>query len=287
MDKKCIDVSAHNCRVPIDWPKVAAFGVQGAVIRAGYGNDIRQADLRFVENITGAIAAGLKVAVYWFSYADSVADVLKEWTACKQVIEPYRKNIKFVAFDYEYASVDYYKKIHGTAPVKELINAMANTFLNAVKADGYGAALYTNNDYRKNIFTAETLAAWNIWLADYSGGPDIKCFMQQTGSTGSVPGISGNVDMDTLFVGSNPTVTPQFECDTTIYLARARGGWYQFKVTSKTQPKVNVGSDGVATILPRCQSGNDYFYYIIAYGASGTATGVYVNDILQFNFKIK
>jgi GH25 family lysozyme M1 (1,4-beta-N-acetylmuramidase) len=199
MTEKWIDVSAHNCRVPIDWPKVAASGVKGVVIRAGYGDSISQQDKCFKDNIEGAIAAGLKIAVYWFSYADSVADVLKEWDACKQVIEPYRKNIKFVAFDYEYASYNYYKKIHGTAPTKALINAMANAFLNAVKANGYGTMLYTNNDYRRNIFSTATLAVWDVWLADYTGTPDISCAIQQTGSTGHVDGITGNVDMDTVF----------------------------------------------------------------------------------------
>ena len=33
-----------------------------------------------------------------------------------------------------------------------------------------------------------------VWLAYYSGNPGIKCAIQQTGSTGRVSGISGNVD---------------------------------------------------------------------------------------------
>ncbi len=197
MAERWIDVSAHNGI--IDWHRVAASGVRGAVIRAGYGDSVSQQDTQFAANIAGAISAGLKIGVYWFSYADSVADARKEWAVCRQIIEPYKSHILFVASDYEYDSYNYYKRVHGAAPSNVLINQMVNAFLDAVKADGYAGVLYTNNDYRRNIFSAGTLASWGIWLADYTGGPDVPCAMQQTGSTGSVPGISGNVDMDTCF----------------------------------------------------------------------------------------
>ena len=197
MSENWIDVSAHNG--VIDWTKVAASGVKGVVIRAGYGDSLDQQDTQFLNNTKGALAAGLKVAVYWFSYADSVDDALKEWQVCRQIILPYRGQICFVASDYEYDSYNYYQRVHGTAPSNDLINQMVNAFLGAAKADGWDTMLYTNNDYRRNIFSAATLAAWDIWLADYTGGPDVPCAMQQTASDGHVPGVSENVDMDVAF----------------------------------------------------------------------------------------
>ena len=209
MSEKWIDVSAHNG--VIDWAKVKESGITGAVIRGGYGNDVSQKDTQFENNIKGALAAGLKAAIYWFSYADSVGDAQKEWEACRTVIVPYKGQIEFVASDFEGDSIRYYTKLHGAAPTNELVNDMVNAFLNAAKADGWGTALYTNNDYRRNIFSAATLATWDIWLADYNDAPEIPCAMQQTGSTGSVLGISGNVDMDTCFktygTAANPTPT--------------------------------------------------------------------------------
>lgn len=207
MTEKWIDVSAHNG--VIDWPKVKESGITGAVIRAGYGNNISQRDTQFLNNIKGVLAAGMKAAVYWFSYADSVDDARKEWEACRAVIAPYKGQIIFVASDYEYDSVRYYAKLHGGTPSNALVNDMVNAFLNAAKADGWGTALYTNNDYRKNIFSAMTLGSWDVWLADYTGEPDIACAMQQTGSTGSVPGISGNVDMDTCFKVYGAAAAPE------------------------------------------------------------------------------
>jgi GH25 family lysozyme M1 (1,4-beta-N-acetylmuramidase) len=284
MAENWIDVSAHQGI--INWPKVAASGVKGAVIRAGYGNSASQQDRQFAGNIKGATAAGLKAAVYWFSYADTVADARAEWAACQRVIEPYKSKILFVAYDYEYDSVRYYKKLHGAAPANDLINKMVNTFLNAAKADGYAGALYTNNDYRKNIFYAATMAAWNVWLADYSGGPDIKCFMQQNSSTGSVPGISGNVDMDILFqtVGANPP----YSCDTSVPVTVARGNAYQALIICDSVPKVVAGTPDVVTVLHRYDDGNKRYFWFVPIGQPGQEAGIYINDgPRQFIIKIK
>jgi GH25 family lysozyme M1 (1,4-beta-N-acetylmuramidase) len=281
MTEKWIDVSAHQER--IDWPRVAASGVKGAVLRAGYGDDIRQQDTRFTANVTGALAAGLKIGVYWFSYADSVADALKEWAVCKQIIASYKGQIKFVASDYEYDSYNYYRRVHGAAPSNDLINQMVNAFLGAAKADGWGTALYTNNDYRR-IFSAATLAAWDIWLADYTGGPDVPCAMQQTGSTGSVPGISGNVDMDTAF----KDYAPSYTCDTSGIVEIARGSAYQALITCKGTPDVVAGTADRVTVLHRYDNGDRHYYYIVPIGKPGQDVGIYINGgPRQFVAKIK
>jgi LysM repeat protein len=197
MPENWIDVSSHNG--VINWKQVKESGIVGAIIRAGYGKDASQQDAQFSANIKGAIEAGLKIGVYWFNYCCSLEDAKKEWETCKKIIEPYRGNICFVASDYEYDSVRYFTSVRGTAPTNELINDMVNAFLNSAKADGWGTMLYTNNDYRRNVFSKTTLAAWDIWLADYTGDPDIPCAIQQTSSSGRVPGISGNVDTDLCY----------------------------------------------------------------------------------------
>lgn len=271
MAEKWIDVSAHNGM--IDWPKVAESGVKGVILRAGYGNDISQTDTQFETNIKGAVAAGLKIGVYWFGYPDSITDARAEWAVCKKVIEPYRSSILFVCYDYEYDSAGYYKKIHGTAPSNALINGMVNAFLSAVKADGWKTCLYTNNDYRLHIFTVTTLAAADyLWLADYSGGPDIPCAIQQTGSTGTVPGISGSVDMDTVFVA---IVLTAVRIDTTMDVTILRGGYYTFRTNCNQQPAVTVGTAGVVALIHCRREMDADFYHLCAIGESGTEAGIY------------
>ena len=43
------------------------------------------------------------------------------------------------------------------------------------------------------------LSRYDLWLADYTGGPNYDCGMQQFTSSGKVDGITGGVDMDTAF----------------------------------------------------------------------------------------
>ena len=272
MTEKWIDVSAHQGL--IGWPQVKASGVAGAVIRAGYGGSADQQDAQFAANIRGAAAAGLKVAVYWFHYADSADGILKEWAVCRQIILPFRESILFVASDYEYDSCRYYKKLHGAAPGNDLINRMVNAFLGAAKSDGWGTALYTNNDYRRNVFSAATLAAWDLWLADYTGAPDVPCAMQQTGSGGSVPGISGVVDTDACFKAYGVT---DYACDTSGTVEIARGAAYQALITCKTAPKVVAGTPDIVTVLHRYDDGDKHYYYIVPIGRQGQDVGIYIN----------
>jgi len=59
-----IDVSENNGVV--DWGRVAS-GLDFAIIRIGYGRN--HLDSQFYNNINGALAAGLKIGVYHYSYA--------------------------------------------------------------------------------------------------------------------------------------------------------------------------------------------------------------------------
>lgn len=183
--------------------------------------------------------------------------------------------------------VKYVVMVPVTAPTLTLINGMVNAFLGAAKADGWAAVLYTNNDYRQNIFAAATLAAWYVWLADYSGGPDVPCAMQQTNSGGTVQGISGSVDMDICFRDFTVSAL-DYACDTSGTVSIARGAAYQIAVTAAAAPKVVAGTADVVTVLPRNNSGNQWFYYLVPIGKSGDQVGVYINGgPRQLTVKIK
>lgn len=55
---KGIDISVHNG--DIDWQKVKNAGIQFAILRAGYGRELSQKDVRFEENYRNAKAAGIR-----------------------------------------------------------------------------------------------------------------------------------------------------------------------------------------------------------------------------------
>ena len=96
-----IDVSIHNGS--INWAKVKAAGVTGAIIRCGYGRDLtRQDDARFTANIEGAIAQGLRVGVYIYSYAKTIESAKSEAAHVLRLIEPYKTKISLpIYYDLE------------------------------------------------------------------------------------------------------------------------------------------------------------------------------------------
>jgi GH25 family lysozyme M1 (1,4-beta-N-acetylmuramidase) len=273
------DVSKHNGT--IDWGKVDAADVDFALIRAGYGNDISQKDPKFDENMQGALSHKLHPGAYWFSYAISPDDARKEAEVFKQVLAPFKGKVDFpVAFDYEYDSIDYSKK-QGISPTNALIDSIARTFMDSMRADGWFVNLYTNLDFiRSGKFSTDTIAKYDLWLADYTGGPDVQCDIQQTGSAGVIPGIRGNVDIDVAFkdypsiirAGGYNGYPKQFTCDTSGTVEIALGGCYTAKTTGPVQ--LVAGTPYVVQIV-RCLQNGYALWHIIPIGQPGQAAGIY------------
>jgi GH25 family lysozyme M1 (1,4-beta-N-acetylmuramidase) len=194
-----IDISCWNDDT-IDWQAVKAAGINFVIIRAGFGNSITQIDSHFKMYIEGALAAGLHVGVYWMSYAISPADAVKEAQVFKQVITPYSGRIDFpTGFDWEYDSDNYFARQTGRKATANEISDMCVAFCAEMKRGCWWAINYQNIDYTRNKLIASKVANIDKWLADYSGGPDIICGMQQTASDGHVNGIDGHVDLDTSY----------------------------------------------------------------------------------------
>ena len=185
--EKGIDVSKWNGTV--DWNKVKADGIDYVIIRGGFGNST--VDTHFKSHIEGASKAGLKIGVYWFSYATSVEKAKEEAAKCLETIEPYKNSITYpVFYDFEYASVDYAKKM-GVTITKDLSTKMADAFLTEIENAGYISGLYTNKDFGDRYFSEDILYDNNLWIAQYSS----KCtyprpyMMWQYTETGTINGI--------------------------------------------------------------------------------------------------
>lgn len=191
--EKGIDISKWNGK--IDFLQVKKSGVDFVIIREGYR---KQIDPRFLEYVEESKKAGLVVlGIYHFLYTRSVEDAILEAqsavsNAKKAGLNPY----EIIIFsDYEYDTVDDAKEA-GIVLTKEDCNAHVQVFCAEVTRLGYKAGIYTNLDYYRHYYTAETISPYPVWLADYTDGPDFSCIVQQYTSKGSVPGISGNVDMN-------------------------------------------------------------------------------------------
>lgn len=164
---KGIDVSEHNGFV--DWESVAAAGVEFAIIRLGWGK--RHLDSRFYENINGAINAGLKVGVYYYSEATDASEARAEADFALYVMQDAGITPDMlemgVWFDEEN---DSWKSERLTD--SDEITDICTTFINTLEEAGYHCGLYANYDYLTNVIDMSRLAGVPVWCAQYNSQCD-------------------------------------------------------------------------------------------------------------------
>ena len=185
-----IDVSEHQGA--INWSQVKKSGVKFAMIRAGYGKN--NVDKYFHQNAKNALAVGIPIGIYWFSYAYTVDMAKNEANYAISLVRQYDVTWP-ICYDLEYDSVNYAAK-NGVTITKPLATQMAKAFCDTVKAAGYTPMNYSNLDYYNNYFDMAQLP-YDLWYAQYASKPSIDGMeIWQYSSSGNVAGISGNCDVN-------------------------------------------------------------------------------------------
>ena len=138
-----------------------------------------------------AKAAGLDVGVYYYTNATSEAMADAELALLRQAV--YGKELTLpVAVDVEDNKLKQLSTL-------DLSNLTAYA-LEQVEKMGFYAQLYTYTSYANTHLDMARLAGrWDVWLADYTGKTPNVTFnynAHQHTSSGNVPGISGNVDLN-------------------------------------------------------------------------------------------
>ena len=196
-----IDVSNHQG--DIDWQAVAADGAEFAMIRLGYrgytvGNI--NLDARFVQNIEGALAAGLKVGVYFFSQAISVEEAIEEANFVLEALEPYRHQIDLpVVYDWEDMSLTHARTYKLAS---DILNACALAFCGEIEAAGYEPMIYFYPHLGQKFYDLDVIDEYPFWYCYYNGlYPDLErpFRMWQYTSSGTIDGIKGKVDWNICF----------------------------------------------------------------------------------------
>lgn len=207
---KIIDVSEH--RTTINWPKVKKTDVKGVIIRCGYGRN--NEDKYFSANVRGCQANGIPIlGVYHFMYAINAEQARQNAENAIKLVKKagLPSNITIWA-DVEYDTVEN-AAIQGVKLGKAEVDVFTRVFCETVKKAGYKTGIYLNNDYRLNYYYKNTLSNYDLWLADYTGGPDVPCLIQQTGYS-VVSGVPGKVDTN-VWIGSGAITPPDNEPERT------------------------------------------------------------------------
>ena len=189
-----IDVSNHQG--DIDWETVKNSGVEFVFIRIGFGHN-REAkimeDEKFRQNLEGARNAGLKVGLYFYSYATEIWEAEEQANWIVKTLNGEKIDLPIV-FDYEtWKSFPTYN-----INIVDL-NKVAKRFLDILHDNGYGGMNYSSKYYLNTIWN---LSEYPTWLAHYVSktnyDKDFKVW--QFSNTGEVPGINGFVDLDVLYL---------------------------------------------------------------------------------------
>ena len=196
---KGIDVSKFQGE--IDWEAVAADGVEFAFIRVGnrgYGSEGKLLeDEMFEANIEGALQAGIKVGVYFYTQALNEEELLEEAELVLRKIAPYKVECP-VVFDVELVS--------GANGRMNSLSAKERTdltllFCETIAEAGYKPMIYYNMEMAALKLELERLEGYEKWFAYYNQDLYFPYDYQiwQYSHTGRVNGIEGEVDMNISF----------------------------------------------------------------------------------------
>lgn len=194
-----IDVSEHQQE--IDWEAVRGDGVDFAIIRAGYrgySEGILNEDKYFRQNIEGALNAGLKVGIYFFSQAISVEEAVEEAGFLLELIKGYEVVLP-VFYDWE--AIDGTPGVRTEGIAGSEITGFALAFCKVIENAGYNAGVYFYRSLGYNEYELDRLAGIVFWSAAVGEYPDFYYAhtVWQYSYTGKVSGIEADTDLNILF----------------------------------------------------------------------------------------
>ena len=184
-----IDVSVHNGYV--DFTKVKAAGYDFVIIREGYGDVLSypsQKDSRFESNYKAAKAAGLNIGVYHYLYATTAVGARRE-------AQGFIANLKGKTPLSMPVALDIEEKCQYNLP-QSTVEAIVKAFMGVVEAAGYYCVLYSYESFLTAKMSAAFRNKYDVWCANITRTPAIKCGIHQYSFTGRVNGISGAVDLN-------------------------------------------------------------------------------------------
>ena len=191
---KGIDVSSWQGN--IDWQQVKDSGVEFVIIRVG-GRGTTEGNIYPDEMCQtyyeGAKAAGLKVGAYFFSQSITEEEAIEEAEYVLDVVKDWDVEMPIV-YDWEYIG----DGARTDNMVAGLLTEMAKAYCETVKNAGYDPMIYFGRSQSADLLILPELEEYGFWLAMYNPIMDYpyKIDIWQYTETGSVPGISGNVDLN-------------------------------------------------------------------------------------------
>ena len=196
--KGVIDVSSWQG--DIDWAKAKAGGVEGAIIRLGFGwgND---ADAKAQRNISECKRLGIPFGIYWYSYAEDASGSRQEGNDVVSKLRQFGVSPNDLKYPVYYDLESWTWTGHTPPTNPNVYNGIVNAWYGALQSGGYqNLGVYSYTSYLQGPLNNANIYAKTRWVAQYGPQMEFTAFGTndrgwQYTSSGQINGISGNVDM--------------------------------------------------------------------------------------------
>lgn len=197
--KGVIDVSSWQGDV--DWAKAKADGVEGAIIRLGYGWG-NYADAKAQRNINECKRLGVPFGIYWYSYAYDANCARAEGNDVAAKLRQMGVSPNDLKYPVYYDLEKWTWAGHTPPTNPNVYSGMADAWYGALQSAGYkNLGVYSYTSYLQGPLNNSSIYAKTRWVAQYGARMEFPSFGTndrgwQYTSSGHINGISGSVDMN-------------------------------------------------------------------------------------------
>lgn len=197
--KGVIDVSSWQGDV--DWAKAKADGVEGAIIRLGYGWG-NYADAKAQRNINECKRLGIPFGIYWYSYAYDANCARAEGNDVAAKLRQMGVSPNDLKYPVYYDLEKWTWAGHTPPTNPNVYSGMADAWYGALQSAGYkNLGVYSYTSYLQGPLNNSNIYAKTRWVAQYGAQMGYNAFDTndrgwQYTSSGRINGIGGSVDMN-------------------------------------------------------------------------------------------
>lgn len=263
--KGVIDVSSWQG--DIDWAKAKAGGVEGAIIRLGFGwgND---ADAKAQRNINECKRLGIPFGIYWYSYAEDASGSRQEGNDVVSKLRQFGVRPNDLKYPVYYDLESWTWTGHTPPNDPNVYNGIVNAWYGALQSGGYqNLGVYSYTSYLQGPLNNANIYAKTRWVAQYGPQMEFTAFGTndrgwQYTESGHINGISGSVDMSafgnktSVQNGGNDDSQPSLDVRKMSAVSIPNGDYY-INVRSKVASSVDIpGASGTDSTAIQLYSGN-------------------------------
>lgn len=263
--KGVIDVSSWQGDV--DWAKAKADGVEGAIIRLGYGWG-NYADAKAQRNINECKRLGIPFGIYWYSYAYDANCARAEGNDVAAKLRQMGVSPNDLKYPVYYDLEKWTWAGHTPPTNPNVYSGMADAWYGALQSAGYkNLGVYSYTSYLQGPLNNSNIYAKTRWVAQYGPQMEFTAFGTndrgwQYTESGHINGISGSVDMSdfgnktSVQNGGNDDSQPSLDVRKMSAVSIPNGNYY-INVRSKVASSVDIpGASGADSTAIQLYSGN-------------------------------